>query len=541
MSNKKDVFGTNYANNIFLDRYSFEGNERWIDLCERVVESVCGSYLGQEDKDILKKYIYDRKFIPAGRYLYAAGREAHAIKNCFAFRAEDSREGWADLLKKITITSMLGGGCGTDYSNLREKGSPIKRTGGESSGPMALIHAVNEAARFIRQGGSRRAALLASLIWNHPDIFDFMDAKNWSETILVARDVDPEIPLPLELTNISVNYDTRFFTTINNRQSENYKLAKRVWDHNCLQAFKTGEPGFAFNNIKDAFSLRNPCGEFTSDTDSDSCNLGTIFMSKFTDRDDFEKCIRYATKFLICGNLYSDYPTEEMRTIAMENNRVGLGLGGIHEWLINNGSGYRPTVELHKWLNVYKRASDESAYVTAKALGVNIPKEKRAIAPTGTIGALSESTTGCEPIFCKAYKRHYYSGDKRLFEYVVDPVVKRAVDRGVDINTIQDAYDIDFADRVKLQADLQQYTDMAISSTCNLPEWGSEKNNESTVSQYSKILLKYAPRLRGFTCYPDKARGGQPLERVSIEEALTNQNKVFESNEGACKSGVCGV
>jgi len=541
MSNKTDVFETSFAYNIFKDRYSFGGTETWKELCERVVESVCGNYLSQEDKNIIKQYMYERKFIPAGRYLYGAGRESHMVKNCFLFRAHDSREGWADLLKKITITTMLGGGCGINYSNLREKGSLIKKVGGTSSGPMALIHAANEAARYIRQGGSRRGALGAWLKWNHPDIFNFIHSKDWSETLLIAKEVNSEITLPLELTNISVSYGTDFFNAIENKQNEFHSLANKVWTENCLQALKTGEPGFSLNHIKDAFNLRNPCGEAVSDNDSDSCNLGTIFISKFDSRDDFERCIKYCTKLLICGNLYSDYPIPEMREIALRNNRIGLGLGGIHEWLIDRDEPYRVPTELHKWLNIYVQASDESAYVTAKEIGINISLSKRAIAPTGTIGCIAESTTGSEPIFCKAYKRYYYKDNKKVFEYVIDPVIKKAIEKGKDISFIQDSYDISFKSRVKFQADLQNYVDMAISSTCNLPEWGTEKNNENTLKDYSKILLKYAKRLRGFTCYPNNARGGQPLERTTIEEAMSNQNKVFESNEKSCIGGTCGL
>jgi ribonucleoside-diphosphate reductase alpha chain len=541
MSNKFDIFESSFAYNIFKDRYSFGGTETWKELCERVVESVCGNYLSSDDKNIIKQYILERKFIPAGRYLYASGRQLHMVKNCFLFRAEDTREAWGELLKKIAITSMLGGGCGTNYSNLRAEGELIKKTGGYSSGPMALIHAVNETARYIRQGGSRRAALLASLSWNHKDIFKFIKAKCWSDTFVIAKETDKDIPLPLELTNISVDYDTEFFKAINNTSHLLHKHAKDVWNINCYYAFSTGEPGYLFNNLKDSFNLRNPCGEAVSDTDSDSCNLGTIFISKFNDRDDFERCVLYATKFLVCGNLYSDYPTPEMREVALKNNRIGLGLGGIHEWLINKGEQYRVTPELHKWLNVYERTSDESAYHISDDLGINKPLSKRAVAPTGTIGALAESSTGIEPIYCKAYKRYYYKKDQRVFEYVIDPVIKRTIDKGIDVNTIQDSYDLNFIDRVKLQADVQQYVDMALSSTANLPKWGSEKNNEETLKEYSKILLKYSKRLRGFTCYPNEARGGQPLERVTIEEAMTNQNKVFESNENICKGGVCGV
>lgn len=82
---------------------------------------------------------------------------------------------------------------------------------------------------------------------------------------------------------------------------------------------------------------------------------------------------------------------------------------------------------------------------------------------------------------------------------------------------------------------------MAISSTCNLPEWGSEHNNDNNFDEKSEILLKYAKRLRGFTCYPDGSRGGQPLTRVELSEALSQEGKVFEESENKCLNGICGI
>lgn len=81
---------------------------------------------------------------------------------------------------------------------------------------------------------------------------------------------------------------------------------------------------------------------------------------------------------------------------------------------------------------------------------------------------------------------------------------------------------------------------MAISSTLNLPSWGSEWNNEDKVEEFAKIVAKYAPRLRGLTFYPDGSRGGQPITEVPYEEALHQQGIVFEEND-ACKGGVCGL
>ena len=141
----------------------------------------------------------------------------------------------------------------------------------------------------------------------------------------------------------------------------------------------------------------------------------------------------------------------------------------MHEWLLVRQHDYQVTPELHKWLNVYEQESDSAAYIGAKELGVAIPKGKRAVAPTGTIGILAETTTGIEPLFCAAYKRRYLDGNNWKFQYVVDGTVKRLLDKGIPKEAIQDAYSLTFKDRVKFQADVQNYVDMAISSTCNLP------------------------------------------------------------------------
>lgn len=536
-----DVWSNSFARDIFLQKYSMNGLETWSDTCRRVVDSVCGQYLSEDDRESIFKLMVERKFIPAGRYLYASGRSLHNVNNCFLFRAEDSREGWADMMGKITSSLMTGGGIGIDYSSVRAEGEMIKRTGGQSTGPIALMQMINEAGRHIMQGGARRSAIWAGLSWKHKDIFTYMDIKDWSPEVKALKEKDFNFPAVLDGTNISVNYDTEFFIAIENKDHELHSHAVKVWEHNCKKAFSTAEPGMAFNFLKDSESLRNACTEVVSEDDSDKCNLGTIWINRIETREEFKKVVALSTKFLICGGLYSDVPTEKIKEIGTKNNRIGLGLGGIHEWLMLRGYKYEVTPELHKWLHTYQRESNASAFITAKELGVAVPKGVRAIAPTGTIGIIAESTTGIEPLFCKAYKRRYLKGKVWHYQYVVDGAVKRLLDAGVKLEDIQDAYDLTFHQRVKFQADIQQYVDMAISSTCNLPEWGSENNNEKTTKKNAKVLLRYAKRLRGFTAYPDGCRGGQPLTRVDLDEALSQEGVEYEEKEHECVGGVCGV
>ena len=115
---------------------------------------------------------------------------------------------------------------------------------------------------------------------------------------------------------------------------------------------------------------------------------------------------------------------------------------------------------------------------------------------------------------------------------------------GVDPNSIQSALDLstDYERRIKFQADIQDYVDMSISSTINLAAWGSEHNNDDKVGDFTRVLATYAPRLRGFTCYPDGSRGGQPLTAVPYEEAIKHKDVIFEEVDicDLTGGGTCG-
>lgn len=542
MKSAFDIFSSKFAHDIFLQKYSKDGVETWADMSRRVVEAVCSQLVDSKTKEKIYNIILERKFIPGGRYLYSAGREFHQVNNCFLFRAEDSREGWSELMYKTTASLMTGGGIGVDYSRVREEHAIIKRTGGKATGPVSLAKMVNEAGRYIMQGGQRRSAIWAGLNWSHKDIFKFMHVKDYSDEMKAAKLKDFDFPMPMELTNISVVYDTEFFIAAENPEHPKHAQAMKVWLDNCKQAFSTAEPGMSFNFRKDNESLRNACTEVVSEDDSDKCNLGTIWINRIKSKNEMAEVTKLATLFLLCGGIYSHTPTDKIKEVGVRNNRIGLGLGGIHEWLMARGHGYEVVPELHKWLSVYEQESNDMAYVGAKQLGVSVPKGVRAIAPTGTIGIIAETTTGIEPLFCKAYKRRYRNSEGTwVYQYVVDATVKRLLEAGVKIENIQDSYDLTFKQRVKFQADVQNYVDMAISSTCNMPEWGSQANNEQNYEKNAAVLLKYAKRLRGFTVYPDGCRGGQPLTRVPLEEALANEGVVFEETENSCVNGVCGL
>jgi ribonucleoside-diphosphate reductase alpha chain len=273
-------------------------------------------------------------------------------------------------------------------------------------------------------------------------------------------------------------------------------------------------------------------------------------MSRIETRKEFRRVVELATKFLVCGTLKAKLPYQKIYEVREKNRRLGLGLMGVHEWLIQRGYRYEVTSELHDWLDDYAVRSEVTGLTFAYRLGISEPVAFRAIAPTGTIGILAGTTTGIEPLFAVAYKRRFLKGTEWHYQYVVDGAAQELIERyDADPETIESAIDLaqDYERRIAFQADVQDYVDMAISSTINLPAWGTEYNNEDTIVPFANTLARYAHRLRGFTCYPDGARGGQPLTSVPYREALSKLGQTFAESswtdicEVSGKGGSCGI
>lgn len=556
-SNQNPQFRSQFAEDIFNHKYRHEGAETWDALSKTLVSDVCGTHITQEEKKQLTEFIRDMKFIPGGRYLYYAGRPNKFFNNCYLLRSEeDTREDWANLSWKAESCLMTGGGIGNDYSAYRSEGSPIQRTGGQASGPIPKMEMINEIGRRVMQGGSRRSAIYASLNWKHGDIQKFLTIKDWHEipvkgtgkTVWDLKQEDFNFHAPLDMTNISVNYDTEWLLGY-------YKTGEvgDVFRQNVRQALKTAEPGFSFNFFeKENETLRNACTEVTSEDDSDVCNLGSINLGRIKDIYEFRDVVELATKFLVCGTLRAQLPYEKVYKVREKNRRLGLGLMGVHEWLLKRGYRYEVNDELRSWLSVYEGVSNTVGDSFCDSLSISRPAAKRAIAPTGSIGILAGTSTGIEPIFAVAYKRRYLKGkDRWKYQYVVDSAAAELIELyGVDPEKCESALDLaqDYERRIAFQADVQDYVDMSISSTINLPPWGSKHNNEDTVDGFANTLAKYASRLRGFTCYPDGSRGGQPLTSVPYKEAIERLGEEFDEHietHDICdisgQGGSCGV
>lgn len=431
---------------------------------------------------------------------------------------------------------MSGGGIGIDYSIFRPKGALLRRTGGIASGPIPLMRSINEVGRNVMQGGSRRSAIYASLNWQHGDVENFLHAKDWSEEVKAAKLKDFNSPGDLDMTNISINWDTAWLEGYNET-----KTPGKLYYDSVKQMCMTAEPGHSYNFYhQEKETLRNACTEVTSEDDSDVCNLGSINMGNIHSKEEFQRIVYLASRFLVCGTLRASLPYDKVYDVRQKNRRLGLGLMGMHEWLLRKGYDYAVTPELHEWLAIYRDESKRSADELCNLLGISKPVAYRAIAPTGTIGIMASTTTGIEPLFAVSYKRRYLTnGTDWKFEYVIDGTAQTIIQElGIaNPDDIQTAYSLAKTPekRIKFQYEVQKYVDMAISSTINLEAWGSEFNNEDTVVDFANTLAKYAHGLRGFTAYPDGSRGGQPLTAVPYYEALAGTGMVFDESDEKCK------
>jgi ribonucleoside-diphosphate reductase alpha chain len=438
---------------------------------------------------------------------------------------------------------MSGGGVGVDYSDIRAYGSPLSRSGGIASGPLPLVEMVNSIAAAVRQGGERRGACYASLKWDHPDIADFITMKEQ-----VGK---------LQHTNISVRFDQDFIDTYHG--GINYSTmdsSREVFARTVQHACQYGDPGFQFD--WDDQVLRNACTEIISNKDSDSCCIGSVNLAAISSLQELSDVTNLGILFLLCNTLYTDFPTDMVKEVKVQNRRLGLGLMGIAEWFMQRGLPYGQVMQspldhivhnkgdnLTAWLLTWKHNCDNAALHWSNKLSVNTPVATRAIAPTGTISIMGHTTPGIEPVFHTAYQRttntlktkDYADGYKR--EVVVDPIVQKWMEQGYDVQDIDTAYTLSQTTRgidrrLAFQAYVQQFVDNAISSTVNLPPY--VEGMEHTIAP---ILLQYLPQLRGVTFYPDGRHDNQPVTPIDIADIDMFQHTLDQGP--TCSNGECGL
>jgi len=519
----------------------------------RVAEHVAraeGRFGGDADACCLEfgRAMRDLLFLPNSPTLMNAGLPLGQLSACFVLPVEDSIEGIFDALKYMAMIHQSGGGTGFSFSRLRPKDDVVRATGGVASGPVSFMRVFDVATEVIKQGGRRRGANMGVLRVDHPDILEFVGAK--------------EKPGFLENFNISVASTDEFMdkarsggdlTLVNPRDGRAAGSLKAADLMNLIatSAWRGGDPGIIFidrineeSPVPGTIETTNPCGEQPL-LPYESCNLGSINLSRLVERGEIDwdhlgGLVRLGIRFLDDVLEMNRFPLRQIEGATLRTRKIGLGVMGFAEMLIEMGISYasEEAVSTAKEImsTITSLAREESARLGSVRGSFPLFEESRlkgwvamrnatvtTIAPTGTISIIAGTSSGIEPLFAISFVRHVLEGAKLL---EVSPHFEKAARaRGIYTQelraeiarkgSIQDipgipadlkeifvtALDVAPEQHVRVQAAFQKHTDNGVSKTVNLPHGAS-------VSDVLKVYnLAYDLGCKGVTVYRYGSRG----------------------------------
>jgi len=514
----------------------------------------------QKYAEIFRKMMSSLRFLPNSPTLMNAGTPLGQLSACFVLPVEDSIEGIFETLKHMAIIHKTGGGTGFSFSKIRPKGDVVRSTSGVASGPLSFMKIFDVTTEVIKQGGRRRGANMGVLDVTHPDILEFIVAKE-KENILTNFNISVAVSNEF-MEKAIANED---YELVNPRNGEVVRTlnAGEVFRLIARSAWLSGDPGLLFmDRINEdnptpsigKIEATNPCGEQPL-LPYESCNLGSINLAKFVkdgeiDWEGLDEIIPLAVRFLDDVIDVNVFPLKKIEEMTKANRKIGLGVMGFADMLIQMEIPYESeealivAERLMKFISERAReASKELAeergsfpnfeISTLKHYGAMRNATVTTIAPTGSISIIAGCSSGIEPIFAVSYVRHVMDGVS-LFEtnpYFEREMKRRGIPRDVlvkvaksgsvqNISEIPEdlkkifltALDISPEFHVRMQAAFQKYTDNAVSKTVNLPE-------NATISDVERVFIEaYRLGCKGITVYRYGSRSQQVLRIGELEE-----------------------
>lgn len=590
---KKKVNLTDNARTVLAKRYLRKDDNGAVieepeEMFFRVAENIAGAeriFAAETNVDQYVEQFYnimtDLDFLPNSPTLMNAGRELQQLSACFVLPVGDSMEEIFTSVKNTALIHKSGGGTGFSFSHIRPKNDRVKSTKGISSGPLSFMRVFDVATETVKQGGTRRGANMGILHCTHPEILDFIEMKerdgfmsNFNISVAISNEF-------MEALKKNEDYPLR-----NPRTGEivGHQSASKVFKRMVELSWKNGEPGIVFiDRINEGnptpqvgkIESTNPCGEQPL-LPYESCNLGSINLShmiteeKGVKKIDYAKLgetIKVAVRFLDNVIEVNKYPLEQIAEMTKGNRKVGLGVMGFADLLVEFGISYNSHAAASLAEEIMKFIQEEgqkvSAYLaTERGVFPNFegsvfdrPDGLRlrnstvtTIAPTGTLSMIAGCSSGIEPLFAIAYEKNVLDGKRFLevhpaFERVAreegfysDEFMKMVAETG-SLNKIYGipkrirdvfvtAHDIEPRWHITLQAAFQKYTDNAVSKTVNF-------RHNATTSEVEEVF-RYAYELgcKGVTVYRDGSRSNQVITagsggaKGSTTEVVTGRHSI---------------